>query len=311
MSHTKNNNSNININTRLRKMNLIAQSKSITNITQIFVFCAVFFCLFQMLIQYLKRYPSLAQSLPANMYPSAVIRILSTFHSTLATLLSIFILYYDNDLSEHKLIYSSFMISFTLNFSIGFLAFDFLMMLIYRHEFEWNFVVHHFVSIVAFYCCSTRGVFPYIALFRLTSEGSTPFLNLRWFLLTLNKKTSKLYLYNGVLLVLSFFIVRICTIFPNWYTFFSLIDTHEFHSIELKFKFVCVLSCVPLDALNLFWFSKIINILAKSIRANKKPRVEKTKVATEQPITSGLLDKEKTLVNETDSDQVYSKNTRE
>lgn len=251
-------------------MNLIVQSKNITNITQIFVFCAVFLCLFQMCFQYLKRYSSRSQSIPVNLHANAVIKLLSTFHATVATLLSILILYFDNELSEHKLIYNSFMISFTLNFSIGFLAYDFLIMLMHRSEFEWSYVVHHCVSITSFYVCSTRGVFPYIALLRLTSEGSTPFVNIRWLLLTLNKKTSKLYLYNGILLVIAFALVRIVTIVPNWYVFFSLIHTPEFHSIELKHKMVCVLSCIPLDILNLVWFNKIIKIAVKSFLPQKQ-----------------------------------------
>lgn len=171
-------------------MDLIVQSKSITNITQIFVFFAFFLCWFQTCFHYLRRYSPLAQSIPVHLQPNAVVALISTFHATVSTLLSFFILYLDKDLSEHKLLYSSFMISFTLNFSMGYLLFDLLIMSLHRAQFEWNFVIHHFVSIIAFYCCSTQGVFPYIALFRLTSEGSTPFLNIRWILLTLNKRTA-------------------------------------------------------------------------------------------------------------------------
>jgi hypothetical protein len=108
-------------------------------------------------------------------------------------------------------------------------------------------------------------VFPYIALFRLTSEGSTPFLNVRWVLVTLNKKNTKLYIYNGFALLFAFFCVRILTIVPNWYAFFSLINTPEFASIELKYKVICVLSCIPLDCLNLFWFSKMLRMARRSL----------------------------------------------
>lgn len=107
-------------------------------------------------------------------------------------------------------------------------------------------------------------MFPYIALARLTSEGSTPFLNIRWLLLTMNKKNSKWYTYNGLLLLIAFTCVRILTIVPIWYIFFTTMNTPEFHSIELKHKFVCVFSSSPLDVLNLFWWSKMIRMVRKS-----------------------------------------------
>ncbi len=130
-------------------------------------------------------------------------------------------------------------------------------MAIYKEEFELNFALHHFVSIVAFYCCTNAGVFPFIALFRLTSEGSTPFLNLRWILLSTNRKETKLYVINGLLLFISFFLVRILTIIPNWYLFFDSMSSPGWNSIPLKYKIICVGSCVPLDVLNVFWYSKI------------------------------------------------------
>ena len=112
----------------------------------------------------------------------------------------------------------------------------------------------------------TEGVFPYIALYRLCSEGSTPFVNNRWFLLTMGKKNSKLYVWNGVALVIMFALVRISTIIPIWSLFFSLMDSPAWNSIELKYKLICVLSSAPLDLLNIFWFSKILRILLKSLR---------------------------------------------
>lgn len=106
-----------------------------------------------------------------------------------------------------------------------------------------------------------------MALFRLTSEASTPFLNFRWFLLTLNKKDSRLYLINGILLIVVFFLVRIVTILPLWTIFYSLMSTPTWDLIELKYKFICVFSSAPLDFLNVYWFGKIINIVLKVLRA--------------------------------------------
>ncbi|RNA01917.1 transmembrane 56-B-like [Brachionus plicatilis] len=255
-------------------MDITIQSKSISNLTQIWIFFAAHFCLFQFLHNFLPKYSKLYQSIPLDKQASTLIRILSSFHAIIATVLSLCLVSFDHDLHNNKLIYTSFAISFTLNFSIGYLAFDILIMLMHRSEFEWFFALHHFVSIVAFYACSTAGVFPYIALCRLISEGSTPFLNNRWFLLTLNKKKSKLYMYNGICLILVFTLVRILQIVPNWRIFFELMNTAEWASIEFRYKLICVGSCVPLDVLNVYWFTKIINIVIKTLMGGKSSEKE-------------------------------------
>jgi hypothetical protein len=114
------------------------------------------------------------------------------------------------------------------------------------------------------------GVFPFIALFRLTSEGSTPFVNMRWVLHTLNRKNSKLYVTNGLLLLFAFFLVRIITIVPNWYLFIESVQSPGWNSVELKYKLICVGSCIPLDILNIYWFSKIVKGALKFFAKKEK-----------------------------------------
>ncbi len=88
--------------------------------------------------------------------------------------------------------------------------------------------------------------------------------------MTLDKKNSKLNLYNSYVLVVAFFLVRILTIAPIWYIFYTLIGSPEWNSIEVKYKFVCVVTSLPLDILNLTWFSKIIQIALKYRKAANK-----------------------------------------
>lgn len=246
-----------------------------TNLTQMFVFAATFFSLFQFLMQYMpKKYDWFLNLSPKQKIGTAI-RLLSSFHAALATFLSIFILCTDIGLNQNKLLYSSFGISFTLNISIGFLAYDCLIMFLYRDEFELGYGIHHCVSIIAFYACTTDGVFPYIALSRLISEASTVFINNRWLLLTLKKKDSKVYFWNGIITVIVFGMVRILTIIPNWMVFFSLIETPAWNSIIFRHKFICVCSSAPLDILNIYWFAKIIQISIK--HSNKYRDVNRNK----------------------------------
>lgn len=239
-----------------------------TNISHMFVFTATFFFIFQFLLQYMPKKYEWFSNLPSHIQIGTIIRIISSFHAIIATCLSIFVLCTDEGLHNNKLIYQSFGISFTLNVSIGFLAYDCLIMFLNRNEFELGYGIHHCVSIMAFYICTTVGVFPYLALIRLISEASTVFINNRWILLSLKMKDTKLYFWNGIAVLVVFTIVRIVTIVPNWLIFFSLMETPEWNSIEFKHKFACVVSSAPLDCLNILWFTKIIRIVIKTLKSN-------------------------------------------
>lgn len=270
------------------------------NLTQIFVFSATFFSLFQYLQwQYMPRKYSWFINLQPKYQIGTVIRIISSFHAAVATILSIFILLTDEGLEQNKLLYTSFGISFTLNVSIGFLAYDCLIMFIHRNEFEWAYAVHHCVSIIAFYACTTIGVFPYIALCRLISEASTVFINNRWILLTLNKKDSRLYFWNGIAVILVFFTVRIVAIIPNWLIFFDLMDTPAWNSVGFRHKFICVGSSGPLDILNVYWFIKIIKTIVRHSRQTK-PRKHNTDLEELNLLRKKLMDSNDSLVDSSD-----------
>ena len=93
---------------------------------------------------------------------------------------------------------------------------------------------------------------------------------MRSMMLTLNLQRSKFYVLNGIVAIITFFLVRILTIIPNWSVFFALIGTPQWYSIVLKYKIICVVSCIPLDCLNLFWFSKMITMAFKFARTSNK-----------------------------------------
>jgi hypothetical protein len=108
-------------------------------------------------------------------------------------------------------------------------------------------------------------VFPYIAMFRLTSEASTLFVNIRWFLLTFDMKYSKYYSYNAIFIFVFFFIFRIIPIVPIWISFYVVTLDPKWDDVSLFYKCLCVLSSTPLDILNVFWFYRIIVIAYKHL----------------------------------------------
>lgn len=251
--------------------------KGLDNLVQIITFGVFFYASFLATLHYMRNRVKWFQSIPEKLQPNTSLRLVSSIHSTIAVILSIYILYTDNDLSQSKILYNSPAISFTLNLTTGFLLYDCLLLAVYREEFEWYYVVHHFVSIVAFYACSTYGVFPYIALFRLLSEASSIFINFRWIILTLKMKESSIYIYNTLAAVVVFFFIRILTIVPNWWFFFESVNTPDWFKVALIHKIICVGATVPLDLLNIYWFSKIINLIKKYYYNKNNVNETKTK----------------------------------
>ena len=106
-------------------------------------------------------------------------------------------------------------------------------------------------------------MFPFIAMFRLTSEASTLFINIRWTLLLLKLKHTQVYAWNGILILVTFTLFRVLPIAPIWYSFARLIDLPAWPDVHIGFKCLCVGSSIPLDALNLFWYFKIVRMALK------------------------------------------------
>jgi hypothetical protein len=113
------------------------------------------------------------------------------------------------------------------------------------------------------------GVFSFIAIARLTSESSTPFINNRFLLLSFRKEQSILYTINGILVVLVFGLCRVVPILPIWYTFYEGMSTEAWNEIDLFYKVLCVITSLPLDVLNIYWFRLIFNKAANVLRGKE------------------------------------------
>lgn len=219
---------------------------------------------FGSLKNYLPQYNSILQD---DVRINYLIRVVSTIHATLVASCALLILCFDSDVYLNELLYKSYPITFTLSAVMGYFSYDFTMMIMYKESRDSTIMVHHFLAILAFYHCIRNGVFPLIALVRLTSEFSNPFLNIRWFMLTLNKKSNKLFLYNAFLLFLSFIVFRIIPIIPLWKRIILLIGTPVWNDIGLLQKCVLLMTTVPLDIMNVYWCFKIIQ---KALKYSKE-----------------------------------------
>jgi hypothetical protein len=105
-------------------------------------------------------------------------------------------------------------------------------------------------------------------------EFSTPFVNFRWFLEKANLKASKVYIVNGILMVVSFFFARLFFIPITYYLKYQ----HWRGVLKLPHSlfYQAVVGYIIMSILNLFWMKKmisgILSILKKNEKDNKKDK---------------------------------------
>ncbi|XP_072847695.2 TLC domain-containing protein 4 isoform X3 [Pogona vitticeps] len=142
----------------------------------------------------------------------------------------------------------------------GYLVYDLLLLLRYwRTLGDSLFVCHHLAALYAYGYVLSRGVLPYFANFRLISELSTPFVNLRWFLDTAGwPRSSHLVLANGLAMTVVFFLVRIAVI-PSYYRqVYSWYGTPEYERLGLGVQLAWIGPSLALEVLNVVWMYRII-----------------------------------------------------
>lgn len=150
--------------------------------------------------------------------------------------------------------------------SSGYFIWDAFTAVRYIKLFGPGFAIHGIVSFAVCFISFEPYILYYAPLF-LLFEISTPFLNIRWFDLKLPGLFSeKVILANNVILILLFFFVRICW---GWYWIYQLawdfwLVRHD-PRFNLPFSLVILIGNLVLDVLNVYWFSLMARIAAKTI----------------------------------------------
>eukprot|EP01095_Lingulamoeba_sp_RSL-Kostka_P009969 TRINITY_DN349_c0_g1_i2.p2 TRINITY_DN349_c0_g1~~TRINITY_DN349_c0_g1_i2.p2 ORF type:complete len:128 (-),score=26.54 TRINITY_DN349_c0_g1_i2:187-570(-) len=114
-------------------------------------------------------------------------------------------------------------------------------------------------------------------------EASTPFLHFGWFMKFggLEKRYPTLFLVNGLCLLFTFFVVRICL--GTYYVCYTQYYLHqpEFYPMNFPVRFYFLFAGPILAILNVFWFYKLLSLLFKTKKPSKddngKPKSSQTK----------------------------------
>lgn len=184
--------------------------------------------------------------------------IFSMIHAIIMSILSVYALTTDPELWKDPIWCDSPVVRASCALCIGYMLFDaFNMARHYRLLGDWFFFLHHGATIYAYFVVMTYGVLPFFAIYRLLAEISTPFVDIRWMIDVLGySKTSPQNIINGVLMTLSFFIVRILVMPHYWYIVYTVYGTDDFNRIG-HIQLILVVSCFVLDVINLLWFYKM------------------------------------------------------
>jgi hypothetical protein len=152
---------------------------------------------------------------------------------------------------------------------IGYLGADLFLVLIYNSKWPgWQATTLHHASGVLFYFVTSIHSFAHpLGICTMLTEITTPFVNQRFFFDKGGMKSSPLYLINGILMTVLWFVFRIllfCWIgWRIWIMRVAVFALPTFHSLVLFYSYGVGF------LLQIFWFRKIMKGVIKALKKDK------------------------------------------
>ncbi|KAL8570034.1 hypothetical protein ACOMHN_036311 [Nucella lapillus] len=211
-----------------------------------------------------KNYDSLSEGLRLEWDT----RVLSSVHAVVVSAISTYSHFFDDDMHANLIWWDSPVVRAACSVVAGYLTFDLVIITIhFKHLGQAGYYFHHAASVFAYYYAMCYAVMPFFANFRLLAEISTSFLNMRWFFLVMGTpKTSRRFLLNGVLLLVTFLLCRVLAI-PAYWRHVHVASLHPAFSRLGHIPVILVITCVVLDTLNVYWFYKLLRGVLKVVSA--------------------------------------------
>lgn len=147
--------------------------------------------------------------------------------------------------------------------SVGYFLWDLVVCMQHYDIFGPGFLVHAVAAMTVFVCSFRPFCLPWVLSF-LLFELSTPFVNVNWFAsrLPAGYVSDRVVAINGILLLITFFVVRI--LWGFYAVGLLAYDMWQVREHVHPFYPIVVLGLnVSLDFLNLYWFSRMLRIAKK------------------------------------------------
>lgn len=153
----------------------------------------------------------------------------------------------------------------------GYITYDLALILIYRKKWKGvpSILFHHVLAFAAWgvFMYYGQGMWYFYSLSLM--EGTTPFVNQHWFFTTCNMKDSKYYMYNGVLMFVGFFVMRVLLTTAIFIQFWLVsYPTRELYPPFLIWAVPMWIFAIA--ALNYFWFYKITRGMLRAWKTTQK-----------------------------------------
>ena len=183
----------------------------------------------------------------------------STLNAIVLSILTSYILI-KGELS-HNLIWSKSPLGFTIiHIALGYFVGDFIFCLwddYLRHDKAG--LVHHITGIVgSFLVLYHQGLFMFFGILLFITEFSTPFVNVFWVLMILDRKGTREFYLTSIVMVTVFFSCRLAPIYWIWKKLiFTLMDP-ESEIVPLYYKVWTVVTFAAFNVLNVLWFWKML-----------------------------------------------------
>ena len=191
---------------------------------------------------------------------------IATIHAIISTVAALCVLASDEPSYEDALWGKSLKGEMVGAFTLGYMIADLVM--VCRQRADGYMLVHHSIFVLFYPILLLNSCMTHLILIRVLAEISTPFVCMRWFLSLTGRASSKMYFYNAVLLLSTFFVSRILLMPYCYWRYFQTEGTAGYEKLG-KIR-LCFPTPVIMDCLNVYWFYRIVSGFAKYLRSHSK-----------------------------------------
>ena len=203
----------------------------------------------------------------------------STVHAIISSSLSVYILWFG--LMGTNRIFSKLPLGFTMmQISLGYFVGDFIVCFCDpKLRSDKRSMIHHLVGIFGLFLgLYLQGKGMFFIVYRLTSELSTPFVNLRSILSDLGLKGKNIpYIFAGISMLITFFLCRVIVIPWHWYEILITVTTKECELLIPPFFSVWLgITYLVFDVLNVYWWWRMVRGASKLLSSGSNTLPVKT-----------------------------------
>eukprot|EP00287_Rhodomonas_sp_CCMP768_P010127 CAMPEP_0196735734 /NCGR_PEP_ID=MMETSP1091-20130531/14055_1 /TAXON_ID=302021 /ORGANISM="Rhodomonas sp., Strain CCMP768" /LENGTH=305 /DNA_ID=CAMNT_0042079395 /DNA_START=49 /DNA_END=967 /DNA_ORIENTATION=- len=195
--------------------------------------------------------------------------------------LSVYTLISDSDLQQHRLNGNTELSSLIIDIATGYFIYDSVVIALHLKDDGVAYLAHGILCLFTYGLAAFYHVYHFYGPVFLLFEFTTLFVNCRWILYELNLKDSKMYFWNGLCLLIAWFLVRIVFGFSSSYFFWTdTVEAYRRSTVAVPIMGWYCFSNISLNCLNVMWFLQIVRGALKAVSGGKGSQKDDERGAT-------------------------------